>query len=269
MKVLSRNKTTIDSTSGSSKSRNGSLGQQQQKSWSRLIANSGDQLDKSNQSRRGLGLRGIGANKGLKGYHLKNVMRQEISRHRGSNTRSVSPDTTEESSFYSGSEGSWDEASMEENIGWEGFFGGCGAFDDDSYTDGFEDDESELDSMASPAPIMPPKGSKQRKTDKIKTTESQKGYPTQLMNVLNRHRDSNVRAPPDTPEENSFGSGSEGDYLDEASREDTNGCGAFEECGILEYETITDNYGDSFTDIDGDSSTCETSVASSDPIGMP
>ncbi len=152
--MFSRNK-TADTTSGTSKNGLG-LQQLQGKNQS---TNSDDQRDSSNSAggRRSKGFLNFGISKGSKqnktsnttqsGFHLKTAMRQEQSRHRGSNAGNVSPDITEESSFYSGgSEGSWDtEASFEAGNDC-GFFGGFEEDDDD--TDDEREETSKEGSLA-------------------------------------------------------------------------------------------------------------------------
>jgi len=249
--VFSRNK-TADSTSGTSKNGLG-LQQLQGKNQS---TNSDDQRDSSNSSggRRSKGFLSFGISKGSKiktsnatqpdkgfqGFHLKSAMRQEQSRHRGSNAGNVSPDITEESSYYSGgSEGSWEtEASFEAGNDC-GFLCDFGDDDDESCAD----DEREMNSMTTPVPIKPPKGSKRKKSEKGKTTESPVGYPAQLKNVFGL-------AASDTPDEISYSSGTEGGSLDEAD-----GRGAI----------VTDGLGDP----DNETTVDQMTLASSAPIGMP
>ncbi len=250
--MFSRNK-TADSISGTSK--NGSLGQQQLQGKNQSVSNV-DQRDSSNSTggRRSLGFRSFGISKGLKqnktnnttqSGHLKNAMQQEQSRHRGSNTRNVSPDITEESSFYSGSEGSWDTVASLEGGNDCGFFGGFVCDDDD---ESCSDDEREVDSVATPVPALPPKGSKEKKSEKSKTTESHVGYPAQKITSFFG------LATSDTPKEISYHSGSKGGSLDEAAPlEDTNAC----------VSLVTDVLGDP------DNESAVESSASSAPIGMP
>ena len=249
MRVFSRNK-TADSIGGTSK--NGSS-KQQQLQGKNQSASSVDQRDSSNSTggRRSLGFRSFGISKGLKqnktsnttqSGHLKNAMQQEQSRHRGSNTRNVSPDITEESSFYSGSEGSWDTVASLEAGNDCGFFGGFGCDDDD---ESCSDDEREVDSVATPVPALPPKGSKQKKSEKSKTTESHAGYPAQITSFFGL-------ATSDTPKEISCGS--EGGSLDKAAPlEDANAC----------VSLVTDVLGDP------DNESAVESSASSAPIGIP
>lgn len=163
MRIFARNK-TADTTSGTSK--NGLGLQQLQGKNQNQSTNSNDQRGSRNSAggRRSKGFLSFGISKGLKqnktsnatqsGFHLKTAMRQEQSRHRGSNAGNVSPDITEESSFYSGgSEGSWDtEASFEAGNDC-GFFGGLGNDDDESYTDHEGGVNSKEGSLAKAAPV--------------------------------------------------------------------------------------------------------------------
>ena len=271
MKVLSRNKTSAFPSRGSSKSSNDSMGLHH--------LNGSNQRDTN--SKRNMSLRGIGMPTGLKqkktdkvaeaqmGYHLQNIMRQEIRRHRLYNERAPSPDETEASySSSSGSEGFWDEDEK-----W-GFFGGCGGGDNESYAESIESDEQ---SDATPVPIMPPavaglgcRGRMLKQNNKTgKVEEPQPRYPAPLVDAMckeiNRHRGEYATASPDDVDDNSFYSGSQisEDNSDEASYDDED-CSPFGGCGEDDNDSFKSEVSDEI-----DIASVEEQTVTGAPIGIP